>query len=56
MCVGEFDGVLLPVVLTGAAELDGVALTDTLTEAGLVGAAVDVGATVASEVRAPVRE
>lgn len=39
-----------------AAELDGVALTEAVTDAGLVGAAVEVGAKVASDVRAPVRE
>jgi hypothetical protein len=42
-------------VLTSAV-LDGVALTETLTDAGLVGTAVLVGARVDSEVRAPERE
>lgn len=42
-------------MLTGAAlVVEGVALTLTLTEAGLVGAAVLLGARVASEVSAPV--
>jgi hypothetical protein len=45
------------VVLTGAGlELEGVALTETLAEAGLVGAPVPVGASVASDVRLPVSE
>jgi hypothetical protein len=47
--VGAVEGEL--VLLTGV-ELD----VETTTEAGLVGAAVEVGATVASEVRAPVSE
>jgi hypothetical protein len=45
------------VVLTGAGlDVDGVALTETLTEAGLDGAAVLDGARVDSEVSAPDRE
>lgn len=44
------------VVLTGAGlDVEGVALTETLTDAGLVGAAVLDGATVDSDVSAPVR-
>jgi len=54
--VGRVTGVVLElvVVLTGAG-LDGVALTETLADAGLVGAAVLVDAIVASDVRASVR-
>lgn len=60
-CVGLAVGVveeellLLGVVLTETVPDEGVALTDTLTDAGLVGAKLLVGATVASDVRAPVR-